>query len=341
MVRDLTGSHAASRHTVLLSLALIVLGAGTAVAVGETPEDPVAADAAGDADRDTWFDAGHARLMDSATDLAQWTDAFFGEPQSDIESAESRLRIRFVPSWDQERGQDFEIKLRGKLHLPAAERRLSLLFEDDETAEGGDFESAELSTDQSRSVALQYTVFEHLRQRIDLAVGAKSGPKGKLSARYRNEWLLSKAARLRVTEELFYVGGDGFGVLTRMDLDRVLDEGRLLRWANRGLYAQESQGLEWSTRLGLRERIDSRSAARAFIEAAGETDPHHEVRRYTVGAAYRRNVLRPWLFVEVEPRYEWRQDLIEGRIEASRQGVAVLLLRLEVALEERSVPDRD
>ena len=298
---------------------------------GATSADNAVCDSAScnDQDKDQWFDSSHGYLTGTADSAAQWMDSFFGEERSDVESASSRLRVRFEYEWDEKDGYQLDMKLRGKLHLPAGNDRLSLVFEGEDDSEG--FDSAAFSTDDDRSVALVLNVWDKFRQRIDLSLGAKAGPKGKLSARYRFEQPFATDYLLRFTEELFWVGGDGLGNLARADVDRVFDQNRLLRWSNRVLYSEESNGVEWSSRLLFRRRLSDRMAVGYFTSVKGETDPQVLTRSYGFGATLRRNFLRRWLFFEVEPSYRWRKEVGDS----NREGAAVLLLRLEVALDDR------
>ena len=279
---------------------------------------------------DGWLDQSHSYLTKKADSLAVWADAFFGEPRDDLESPSSRLRLRFEPGWDELDHWQFDARVRGKLYLPALNKRLSLVFEGADDAQGEGFESAALATDDGDSVSLQYNVSDDARSRLDFNLGVKSGPKLKTGVRYRYRRPIADNTLLRFTEELFWVGGDGFGTLSRLDFDHRLGEGQLVRWSNRALYSEDSDGLEWGIRLSLRQRLNQRTAMRYFVATRGETEPKHLNRGYGLGVAWRRQMFREWLFVEVEPSYFWERK----RIDVEREGVFALLLRLEVVIDD-------
>jgi len=274
----------------------------------------------------SWVDSGRDRLVHTADDLANWADGFFGNPQSDLEAtATSRLRLRPEFRWDESDGEDWKLRATGRLHLPQVDRRLSLVFFGDDGDAEAEFYDPALSGDGDSSAGLQYEVARRKAHRVDLLAAMKSGPKGKVSARYRYQSHLWKKGRFRFSQEAFWIGGDGFGTLGRVDIDRRSGRDTLIRWANKAEYDEESEGVEWSSRLARIKRLNEKSAFRLFAFVRGETDPSLlESRGF--GAAYRHRFLRDWIYWEVEPRYAWRKQ----RTFADREGAASVRLRLEI-----------
>jgi len=76
--------------------------------------------------------------------------------------------------------------------------------------------------------------------------------------------------------------------------------------------------------------LSQRQAFRVFGFVRGDTDPEL-LKNRGVGLSLRRRWLRDWLFVELEPRYEWRKR----RVEEEREGVVAVRLRLEILIGER------
>lgn len=277
-------------------------------------------------DEETWYDSGHSAATGSADELAQWVDSFFGLPQADLESATSIIRLRPQYQYDEEDGSDWKLRATGQLRLPRLNQRLSLVFIGQDGEFGEEFYDPARS-DGDSSVALQYQIRDDEHHRLDLLVGGKSGPKGKVGMRYRYQVPFMQRNRFRFSEELSWVGGDGFGTLSRFDIDHLLSQRTLLRWANRGEYSEESNGLEWSSRVAWVKRLDKRRAASVFTFIRGDTDPDL-LKSYGVGLSFRRRYLRDWLFLELEPRYAWRK----GKQDEERDGVYSVRLRLEIII---------
>ena len=277
-----------------------------------------------------WIDARHKDLNKRADAFANWVDDFFGHARSVQDSPASIIRIRPQFEWDEEEDTDWKIRATGRLYLPKTNDRLSLVFLGQDEEFTDEFYDPAATTDGDSTIGLEYRIRDEDRHQTSLFAGMKAGPKGKLGARYRYQAPFLKRNRFRFSEEFFWIGGDGFGTLTRADIDRTLSSSTLLRWANKAEYSEESNGVEWNSRVAWIKRLDENAAFRAFTFIRGETDPEI-LKSRGFGVAYRRTFLRDWLFWEVEPRYAWRKR----RPGKDREGVAMVTLRLELIIGER------
>jgi hypothetical protein len=305
-----------ARRAVLLALTLFA--ASPAFAEETEPDESGA-----------WMDSSRTTVTDSANSMAEWVDSFFGLPQADEQSASSFVRVRPQYEWDEKDHSDWKLRGTGQLQLPQLSERLSLVFFGEEGDFNDEFYDPALR-DGSSTLGLQYNLSEKRRSRFDLNIGIKAGPKGKVGGKYRYDLPFLTSSRLRFSEELFWIGGDGFGTLTRLDLDRRLGDSTLLRWANRAEYSEESNGVEWRSRMGWVTKLDKQSAYSAFTFIRGDTDPEW-LKSYGLSLKYRRQFLRDWLFYEIEPRYAWRK----GKHDTQRDGVASIQLRLEIRFGEK------
>ena len=278
----------------------------------------------------TWIDAGHKDLTERANAFAVWVDEFFGHARAIQDSPRSIVRIRPQFEWDEQDDTDWKIRATGRLHLPRTSDRLSAVFLGQDSEFEDEFYDPGAVSDGDSTLGLEYRIEETDRHDAYLFVGIKAGPKGKLGARYRYQVPFMRKNRFRFSEELFWVSGDGFGALTRADIDRTLSKNTLLRWANKALYSEESNGVEWSSRVSWINRLEDDAAFRVFTAINGETDPGI-LRNRGFGVGYRSRFLKEWLYWEVEPSYSWRKR--PG--DEDREGVAMVKFRLEVIIGER------
>jgi len=79
-----------------------------------------------------WLDRTQSFASDSANALANQLDRFFGVQRSDIESAYSALRVTATESWNDIDDFDSGLRLRGKVHLPRINERISLIFSEED-----------------------------------------------------------------------------------------------------------------------------------------------------------------------------------------------------------------
>lgn len=278
---------------------------------------------AADLDR-PWLDQSHDYVSDQADNLAAWMDSFFGVNRVDEEAPYSTLRLRLEPEWDEMDGWDTGISLRGKVHLPNLNKRVSLLFSDDDERTGSD----DLLIDRQNApddIALQLTARERKNDRLDFKIGLRSTLHPKTSVRYRYEKPLSEGIIGRLSQEALYRTDDGFAAETRADLDTILDEDKVLQWTNRLRWFEDESGLSWNTGLSLNRRLSNDRVLGYYLAIAGATEPGYYTRSYGFGLRYRQNIFRKWLFAELQPSYFWRRDEFEDR----REGSAAILLRLE------------
>ena len=292
---------------------------GWEAAVPADPSDP----------EENWLDSSHSYATEQAQALTEWMDAYFGEPNYELEAAESLLRLDFTTDWDEQDGTNNNVRLRGKIQLPRISKRLNLVFSDDE---GDEVDSDLDERDRNSGFGLLYRVSEGDHSRFDLTMGINWN-RVRPGVRYRYQGALSDVSTYRFTQRLQYDNNERAFGTSQIELNRVLDENTLLRWNNRAVYGQETNGTEWVTRLSLFQRhkiVDHKRqlGISYFGSVNGYTDPDY-VKNYQLGVLFRRQVYRKYLFLEVEPAYNYRKE----NEDAKRQFGWSIALRLQVALE--------
>ncbi len=277
-------------------------------------------------DNSSWVDSSHAYATGRAQALTLWMDEYFGDEELILEEAESQLRLEFIDTWDSEDNNEFKARLRGKVQLPRISRRLNLLFSGEES---------ELDTASDREetdeVALQYEVREGSRSRFDLTMGFSSGH-FRPGLKYRNQGSFSDLLSYRLIERIQYEDGENFFSRTQFDLNRSIGENSAVRWGSRVLYGEKTEGVEWTSGLSLRQRyrVDHPRpiATSFFVSASGVTRPESFSKNYRAGVVWRRQVFRDFLFLELEPSYNYRRRNYEDE----RDGAWRMIFRLEIAL---------
>ncbi len=305
---------------------LLTLSTIATPTIGETAEDAGPEPEAEQA----WVDSSYEDVSARADEIANWVDGFFGHPIDIEDRASSQIRIRPQVEWDEQDGWDTKLRVTGRLKLPRTSDRLSVVFSSQDDDFDDEFYDPSIATDGDSAAGVQYQVRRKKRSSAYLFAGGKSGFNVKLGGRYRYQDDFIGTSSFRFSEEVFWVGGDGFTSRTRFDLNQPLGENTLLRWANRVDYGEETNGGEWNTRLAWLRRLDERSAFRLFGFVRGDTDPEL-LKARGLGMGFRRRYLRDWFYIEVEPRYAWRKR----RPDDEREGVAQIKVRFEIIIGER------
>ena len=279
--------------------------------------------------KDRW-DAGHSYVSRNADNLANWLDGFFGDEDTEAEAPYSTLRLRLGQRWLDGEGMEQELSLRGNIHLPKLSERLSLLFSGSQDETPLD-ELAVEERSEADDVSLQYTLQEERNHRLDLRFGLRTSGHPKAALRYRYDRTINPIWSTRFVERLRYYGEDGIDALTQFEMEKTLSSSRVARWSNRVFWSEQASGVKWRSSLANDKRLSDQRAVSYFVFTQGTTQPNGDVDSYGLGVRYRQNLFKPWLFVDLQPTYQWRIP-DETR---NREGVAGILLRFNVVFEQQ------
>lgn len=276
-----------------------------------------------------WVDESHAFATDRAQALTEWMDDFFGDPNYDLDRAESQVRIQWRNSWNEEDDYKTKLRLRGKLQLPKISQRLNLVFNGED---GDDIVTDERTED---SAGLLYNVDEHSGSRLDLTLTASSSSlRPGIRYRVKGQIFPDDDYFYRYTQRVEWEKDEGFYTTGQLNLDYALSSSRLARWSNRVVYGEETEGAEWRSAISLSKRRKSRlngnqRVVSYFAAIDGYTDPEL-IENYTVGVVFRRQIYRKFFFIELEPSYMFRKRFEDD----DREGLWNVVLRFEIALEK-------
>ena len=277
-----------------------------------------------------WLDRTQASASNRADALARRLDRVFGVERSDLEAAYSSLRVGTEFRYTEAEGVDTRVRLRGRLHLPRVNERISLIFSEDK-GEGASYYSTQndlLNEPQSTRVNLEVNLSDTERHRFDFRVGLRSNLKLRTSLRYRYENALTENMLHRLSETVYFIDGTGLGSFTQYQIDRALNDVSLVRWSNEFRAEEDlNGGVEWSTSLNHVSSYDNNLAMIYYVSMSGLSDNDY-VSRYQVGTRFRRNIARPWLFLEFAPAYRWDKLTATQR----REGEFFASIRLDMAI---------
>lgn len=275
-----------------------------------------------------WLDQTQAYTSGRADALAGELDRVFGVERSDLEAAYSSLRLATELRYFEGEGVKPHLRLRGTLHLPRVDERISLIFSEDK-GEGASYYTQNdlLNEPQSTRVNVEVNLRERDKYRFDFRVGLRSNLKLRTSMRYRYEDDLSDDLLHRLSQTVYFIDDQGFGSFTQYQFDYALNDASLLRWSNELRAEEDLDGVEWATSFNHVSRYTNNLAISYFARMAGTSSDSY-VARYQVGMRMRRNIGRPWLFLELSPGYSW--DKVAPT--AARDGSMFASIRLEMAI---------
>ena len=276
-----------------------------------------------------WLDRTHAAASEQINAIASNMDRFFGLPRSDLEAAYSTLRITPQIAWNDIDNSDGDLKVRGRIHLPRINERISVIFSDnrEDDVNSYDQNDAAVTGQQSTRLNLELNIGQNQVYRTDFRVGMNSSLQGRVSFRYRFEPQSRGSFANRFIQKLYFRDGDGFGSYSRYQVDHILNPDTFIRLTSDVRFEESFDGARWSQTLEFLTRRSQQTALSLYGRVIGETDPGF-IPAYDIGFRLRKKISRDWLFAELEPGYTWRKQLPI----TSRESSPYIILRLEIAL---------
>ncbi|MDF2446109.1 MAG: hypothetical protein K0S46_1345 [Moraxellaceae bacterium] len=277
-----------------------------------------------------WMDYQHCVFSGHTLTTARWLDDLFGDWHED----EASMQLRIVSQAEVVEGEGIEPRLtvRASARLPNAKRRLRLIVTeeaDDVAATDAGVPGGPREADSRLSAALRWVTLEKAGVESDFDLGVKGldPPDFFARIRARKSWGLTRDSILRFGQTLRYGSETEERAVSQLDIERALGRRTVLRFGNLYDYAADtnSDGFLWTHGVSLSRALGANRSVSGGVAVRGHTQPDWRGESWGPWLAYRRSFLRPYLFVEVEPRYTWYREKAWG-------GVVSAVLRVEMQL---------
>ena len=337
----------------MILLVLCIHGAsafGEEIPAGQTPvpENVKPANEAVAAD-ESYVDRTHAYFDRKVNQVAVWFDGLFGDTaRQSTEKAD--IKLQWTNELRAEEGESVKYRssLHAHLHLPRFEKKIRLVIMEETRQEavvpipidpGTPVANTPTNTNNLRALntELRYYVRETKTGYAFLAVGSRFVwlPETFVRARFLWRHTLSDNTFISPSVTPFWQDHIGFGITPQLDFGHTFAHDNFFLWANSATVFKNRSGFLWGSQVSL-SRILSPIAAVAFaIGANGATRPSVVTDRFNLAAnnyratvKYRRNIYRPWLFLELIPETNWRRQEA-GR----REVIPAFTVRLEINSE--------
>lgn len=279
-------------------------------------------------DDDHWVDRTEEYLSERVCRAAVWFDSFFMDEREQAENADRFIRLFNV--WEMQDGQllDWRLRLNARIELPGLQHKFNLIISDEDekdltqtisedaaaftpsAAAAEETKDADKNLGEAHSLALRWNVVQTPDQSFSMRLKFRLSnfPTPALIGRYRYTHGLGQKTLGRFTQTAFWTEHDGIGETSRIDLERLVADQMLLRWSNSATFSESSRGVDWGTGLSLKHSLSHKHALDYSATIEGITRPNTHITRYRLGVRYRRNIFRPWLFIEAEPAMIWPED---------------------------------
>jgi len=310
--------------TLLLCACAILVSASGAFAEEVAPaESPEASSPDGMPVGETRIDRLHSATENLIDATVRRVDAFFvNETHDTFEEDQNRVRLRLNLDKVQHHGWDFSEKVKVNVRLTGLSKRLRLVVND---AEDDEEDQAAAYEDDGNDVALRWVGHQGKKTGISVDGGVrfKSGevdPFARLNASIRypiaGKWLGQS------TNRIYYYSRNGWRNDFRQYFNRPINDDLLFRVRSRIQYFEEKdsnpqleqkftlfQTLNDSSALAY-EALWRRKTAEdsVFNEQEITIEPQDDYQQVQLRLRYRRNMWRPWMFVEFWPIVGWAEE---------------------------------
>ena len=202
-------------------------------------------------------------------------------------------------------GNRFRPRLSASIDLPKTKHKLKLSIESSDSGALGATDEETALSDESSSAVLRYNLFDLRNWNFDLDLGIRLSGGPFTRARGRYYYAFNEQTIGRITQDLVFDIKHVWYETSRFSLQHYANSGSFYQWVVQAKHGDETDGTEWSITASRADKLSERSALTSFISAVGATDDDwndDESEIYKLGFNYRRSVLRPWFFFELEPQ---------------------------------------
>ncbi len=263
-----------------------------------------------------WSDAAHCYFSWRANALASWVNGWFTGPNlgDDLmldSAASSLVTVREGMGWDQIQGMYNTHSISTRLDLPAAERRFAVLLESNQQdinpAQIGMPSPLQVRTPATSAgaVALRWRGVLERYTGATADIGLRSGFDAFVRLRYHRTLPLSAAYVFNFHQVFIESSKTEAESLTIFEIERLLDKHTIARFSSTWDWQQlqREMGEQWVQALTLSHEIGSRASISGGVSWSGITHPSPVFLNWGPGVDYRRQIWRPWLYLDLRPAY--------------------------------------
>lgn len=256
-------------------------------------------------------DSTHRQLSSSLFSVSNKLDSFFGGERADDLPNNSRFRL--LINFNKEESIPYKGKgaVRLNISLIETQKKLKVSFKNRyEKEHSGEIEKVseprtevenEIQNEiQSEEITEVPNDFFHWRLKLDSGIQLDIPPDPYLRLRALKSWFFG-AYELRPNQQIFYYLKSGAGETTRLDLDRPLSENILLRYENDVTWTDTNDKFIFFAGPILFHKFGDIRGISYSAKVVGESKPTWHVNDYRLEVSYRREILRRWFFLDVNP----------------------------------------
>ncbi|MGH8017811.1 MAG: hypothetical protein ACREIA_05890 [Opitutaceae bacterium] len=287
------------------------------VLIQETPDEPSVQESSAPTPEPRWIDRAREGVHRLVWRSAMSVDRLAGSKYDEEEYQAASGSLAMAMLWDEFDGWDPKVRFRVDVPLPQLNERYRFFvgrlnpdeYVSEELDSSGAFPRRGRLEEDETLAGIVYAQAPRLGGRFGASAGTRVSPfdpyvKGK----YQYERMLFVDTRLRIRETLFWRESEGFGLTSRIDIEKDFGPRWYMLWTGSATISEESEGVRSYGALTITHVPKERHSISTRFLIEGETDADVTVRDVGIQVAYRRNISRDWLVLEVRTDLMWPKD---------------------------------
>ncbi len=266
--------------------------------------------------------------------FAKSLDEFFSEDKVFYDASGTYLRLRLDSERDQNGNIRYAGNIRLKLRLPNTKKKLKFIVETDADKRQGDISTQTENTpanavkNKDYFVGIQTSVGKENSWQFKPSLGLHLGSNIQLYTRLRlkRRYELEKWS-VHWNETPFWFNSTGGGFDSYLEFNRKISTDTLFRASTFARWTNKTDYFELSQTFSMFHALSRRRAVSYYVAVNSLSKPVMFARYYVIGAMYRQNIHKDYLFVELIPQIKY-QKINDFNAEFS------LILRLEIIFEK-------
>jgi hypothetical protein len=312
-----TGANAGATTVAMSAADASVVGVGTAdVPIGYVNK------------KDPWIDRAHNGVFNTVWRTAMRMDQWFGSTYD--ENAYMRTSGSIAPAllWDEFKGFQPRLRFQVDVPLPQLDERFHAFigrvnrdeYISEERPGSGAFarQYGTVADDDETLLGLRYRSPRqggYFDADAGLRITTPLDPFVKSSYNFNRG--SSESTLISFREIAFWQNTEKFGVTSRVDIEKIMNDVWMLRGTVSGTLSERSKGVKGYTALMLLRGLPDRKAVAAELFSEHEMDNEVPLQNYGIKLAYRRSITRDWLVLETRVSLTWPKEFAYQEREAT------------------------
>ncbi|MCG8673592.1 MAG: hypothetical protein MI867_29660 [Pseudomonadales bacterium] len=283
-----------------------------------------------------WMELSRDNLSSGIERMARGIDRFFAGDEALDDDNKSFARLRFSGTFEEGESVTDNTELKFRLSLPATQRKLRLVIEndpdDDETLEDKNRPSSsdENSTDESTFTAALQVVNSEMskwKSKGELGVRASTPVNPFVRHTATRRWSLDENWSAKFRQRIAYYKNDGYRANETLNFERRISDDWFFRIKSELEWRETRDSMDAAQVFSFFNRIDDARGVRYSWGTLASSLHHTVIDKSYLAIDYRQLLYKDWLYLNVIPEVEFpRRDDYDS--------VSSITVRLEVLFFE-------